>query len=251
MIAARRLTATLLRLHKPVSLTSQRFFAGDAKDVTLTEEEEKELAIKEEKEMMELTASNHRKLGSWETSALSILKRDIEKAYPSAPSGEVTSLHGFPEEVLKRTVLIRANVPTLTMDNHNVCGFSLTWTTETTGSWTNPLTGWASSGDAMGDVQLNFDTIDEATRYCDNMGLKYEICGNTNAKKRTFKTKGPHSYEDNFLQPKEKNFMKKHGARGATQLWKFASPGKSYWTNPKRSDYGSDKWDKKNTPTFA
>ena len=54
-----------------------------------------------------------------------------------------------------------------------------------------PLMGWTSSGDMRQQVQLRFDTPDEAVAYCERHGIAYQI----------FKSKAPvrgMSYADNF-----------------------------------------------------
>jgi ETC complex I subunit conserved region len=55
-----------------------------------------------------------------------------------------------------------------------------------------PLMGWTSSGDMRQQVQLRFDTLEEAVAYCERHGIAYQI----------FKPKAPvrrgMSYADNF-----------------------------------------------------
>ncbi|MFL6830998.1 MAG: NADH dehydrogenase ubiquinone Fe-S protein 4, partial [Xanthobacteraceae bacterium] len=54
------------------------------------------------------------------------------------------------------------------------------------------LMGWTSSGDMRQQVQLRFDTLEEAVAYCERHGIAYQI----------FKSKAPvrhgMSYADNF-----------------------------------------------------
>jgi hypothetical protein len=55
-----------------------------------------------------------------------------------------------------------------------------------------PLMGWTSSGDMKQQVQLHFDTKQEAIVYCERNGIAYEV----------FESKPPQrqriSYSDNF-----------------------------------------------------
>jgi hypothetical protein len=55
-----------------------------------------------------------------------------------------------------------------------------------------PLMGWTSSSDMKQQVQLSFDTKEEAIAYCEREGIAYEV----------FETKPPErprmSYADNF-----------------------------------------------------
>jgi hypothetical protein len=59
-----------------------------------------------------------------------------------------------------------------------------------------PLMGWTSSSDMKQQVQLQFDTKDEAIAYCERHGIPYQV----------FEVK-PHarpriSYSDNFAYPR-------------------------------------------------
>src|SRR6266571_4477516 len=55
-----------------------------------------------------------------------------------------------------------------------------------------PLMGWTSSGDMRQQVQLRFDTLEQAVAYCERHGIGYQV----------FKSKPPvrrgMSYADNF-----------------------------------------------------
>jgi hypothetical protein len=55
-----------------------------------------------------------------------------------------------------------------------------------------PLMGWTSSGDMRQQVQLRFDSLEEAIAYCERHGIAYQI----------FKSQPPTrhgmSYADNF-----------------------------------------------------
>jgi hypothetical protein len=55
-----------------------------------------------------------------------------------------------------------------------------------------PLMGWTSSGDMRQQVQLRFDTLEEAVAYCERHGIAYQVS----------RTKPPArhgmSYADNF-----------------------------------------------------
>lgn len=60
----------------------------------------------------------------------------------------------------------------------------------------DPLMGWTSSTDMKQEVQLSFDTKEEAIAYCERNGIAYEV----------FETKPPArqriSYSDNFAYPR-------------------------------------------------
>ena len=59
---------------------------------------------------------------------------------------------------------------------------------------TNPLMGWESSEDTMGEVILEFSSKDKAIEYAKKNNILYEII---NPKKTNFIIK---SYADNFLK---------------------------------------------------
>ena len=56
----------------------------------------------------------------------------------------------------------------------------------------DPLMGWASADDTLNEVQLRFDTCDEAVAFAERLGLEYAVI----APQLTFKK--PKSYADNF-----------------------------------------------------
>ena len=60
----------------------------------------------------------------------------------------------------------------------------------------DPLMGWTSSADMKQEVQIAFDTKEEAIAYCERQGIAYQV----------FETKPPVrpriSYSDNFAYPR-------------------------------------------------
>ncbi len=55
-----------------------------------------------------------------------------------------------------------------------------------------PLMGWTSSGDMKQQVQVFFDTKDEAIAYCERHGVAYQVFESTPLKRQRM------SYSDNF-----------------------------------------------------
>ena len=55
-----------------------------------------------------------------------------------------------------------------------------------------PLMGWTSSGDMRQQVQLRFDTAEEAIAYCERHGIAYQLFKSKPAERRGI------SYADNF-----------------------------------------------------
>ena len=61
-------------------------------------------------------------------------------------------------------------------------------------STTNPLMGWESSNDTMGEVKLEFSTKDKAIEYAKNNNISYKVI---EPNKRKFIIK---SYAENFTK---------------------------------------------------
>ncbi len=59
----------------------------------------------------------------------------------------------------------------------------------------DPLMGWASAEDTLNEVQLRFDTRDEAVAFADRLGLDYTVIVPQDSAE---KPKKPKSYADNF-----------------------------------------------------
>ena len=55
-----------------------------------------------------------------------------------------------------------------------------------------PLMGWASAADTLNEVQLRFNTCDEAVAFADRLGLDYTVIAPHESLER------PKSYADNF-----------------------------------------------------
>ncbi len=39
----------------------------------------------------------------------------------------------------------------------------------------DPMTGWSGSGDTLKQIELHFDTKEDAVAYCEARGLRYEV----------------------------------------------------------------------------
>ena len=55
-----------------------------------------------------------------------------------------------------------------------------------------PLMGWASAADTLNEVQLRFNTCDEAVAFADRLGLDYTVIAPQDTAEK------PKSYADNF-----------------------------------------------------
>jgi hypothetical protein len=56
----------------------------------------------------------------------------------------------------------------------------------------DPLMGWASAEDTLNEVQLRFDTRDEAVAFAEKLGLEYAVIVPQDTAEK------PKSYADNF-----------------------------------------------------
>ena len=56
----------------------------------------------------------------------------------------------------------------------------------------DPLMGWASAEDTLNEVQLRFETRDEAVAFAERLGLDYTVIAPQDAAEK------PKSYADNF-----------------------------------------------------
>ena len=65
---------------------------------------------------------------------------------------------------------------------------------ETKDTTTNPLMGWESSNDTLGEIKMEFSTKEKAIEYAKNNNIKFKLI-EPNKKKFVIK-----SYADNFIK---------------------------------------------------
>jgi len=63
----------------------------------------------------------------------------------------------------------------------------------------DPLMGWASAQDTLNEVQLRFDTLDEAVAFADKHDLEYTVIAPHDSAEK------PKSYADNFRYDRVRN----------------------------------------------
>ncbi|CAN0156771.1 unnamed protein product [Discosporangium mesarthrocarpum] len=61
--------------------------------------------------------------------------------------------------------------------------------------WSNPLMGWTSTGDPLSNLSMQFDTPEQAVRFCEKRGWKYEV----KPPLKREQVLGDFKYADNFL----------------------------------------------------
>ena len=70
-------------------------------------------------------------------------------------------------------------------------GYKLTFSKQ--GNWVNPLMGWQSSSDPLGNISMNFESEAEAVEFCKDNGFNYVI-----EAERPYERQH-RSYSDNFV----------------------------------------------------
>lgn len=94
--------------------------------------------------------------------------------------------------------------------------------------WSNPLMGWTSTADPMSNVQLDFDSKEDAIAFAERNGWEYDVKGELGV---GMVEPGSVQYADNFLP---KRTMENVRAEGGTKSKQFQNPnyGKSNWFMP-------------------
>ncbi|XP_055708729.1 NADH dehydrogenase [ubiquinone] iron-sulfur protein 4, mitochondrial [Phlebotomus papatasi] len=103
---------------------------------------------------------------------------------------DVSPITGVPEEHVK-TRRVRIYVPSKnamqsgTNNTHN-------WEIEFDNRerWENPLMGWASTGDPLSNMKLQFNSKEEAIEHCEKNGLRWFLDGDERVKPKRVKNYG-------------------------------------------------------------
>lgn len=155
--------------------------------VEMTEEEIEQASILADMEKMNLAVQTTRNSGPI------AIHPDLPETLPAVRS-EVNTLDHAPDSILKREVLIyKKTKSAMTSGLSKTRCWSLHF--QHADRWTNPLTGWSSSGDPMTTVDLSFDTKEQAIAFADKKGLAYRV----KEPKPRRRTTGTNVYAHNFL----------------------------------------------------
>lgn len=161
-----------------------------------------------------------------------------EKEVVQVSYGAEGILSEFPEEQLERKVRIFKHT------KHNMqSGLAVAkpWRIEldTRPRWVNGLMGYQSGSDPLGCTGVRnvaFDSLEEAMRYCKQMGFKFTV-------DRVVPTpdfEGKKGYHQNFLNYHVANRRKKMSpGKFAKYQFSHEERGKSAWVNLKHTDYGA------------
>lgn len=117
----------------------------------------------------------------------------------------------MPAEQKKRTVIISQKArSSMTSGLHATHAWHVTWPNEK--RWGNPLMGWTSTADPLSNMDMRFETIADATFFCEKHGLKYEVEG-TPVVDKTFDKVGTNKYAHNFLSRAKENTLARFGKK--------------------------------------
>ena len=120
----------------------------------------------------------------------------------------MSSFTGTPSEMLdKRVVRIFRPAQMVQNATQNTLVWKMQWEDSQTKRWTNDLMGWSSTSDPLSNTHMTmeFSTADEAARFCEQNGWKYEII---EPKPNRAMLASPKKYADNFKWqgPKGRDF---------------------------------------------
>ncbi|XP_055379660.1 NADH dehydrogenase [ubiquinone] iron-sulfur protein 4, mitochondrial [Condylostylus longicornis] len=103
---------------------------------------------------------------------------------------DISPITGVPEEHVK-TRRVRISMPpknAMQSGTHNIQCWKIEF--DNRERWENPLMGWASSGDPLSNMEVRFNSADEAAEYCEKNGWRWYIEGDEKPKKERVKNYG-------------------------------------------------------------
>jgi len=164
-----------LRCSRPLALRSsalaRRHASSDAVSTTTTAGELSQTSVEQDKESL--------------------------SAFTGAPVSQLNS----------RVVKIYQEAQTVQNATQNMIAWRLQWEDAQTKRWSNPLMGWTSTSDPLSNTHMtmSFGRAEDAMRFCEQNGWKYEVI---QAKPNKEIHSGPKKYADNFKWkgPKGRNF---------------------------------------------
>lgn len=106
--------------------------------------------------------------------------------------------------------------------------------------WGNGLMGWTSTADPMSNVDLKFESIEDATFFCEKHGYKYDV-QETPVTDEVFDKPGSQKYAHNFLPRRFEAVLTKYGkGKNAKAIFTHANgENRSHYFRPLK--YHGDK----------
>lgn len=117
---------------------------------------------------------------------------------PHVDAETMEAFTGTPAHMLEsRVVKIYQQAQTVQNATQNMIPWRIQWEDDQTQRWTNPLMGWTSTSDPLSNTHMTveFATAEDAARFCQQNGWKYEITASAPNKEIL---NGPKKYADNF-----------------------------------------------------
>lgn len=143
---------------------------------------------------------------------------------PANPT-EITTLNGQPALHRERTVLIGQKAQSaMTSASHKSKAWVIQWKTEE--RWSNPLMGWTSTADPLSNLQMQFETAEDAIRFAEKNGWAYDL-------KEPIprdKVYGQNKYSHNFLSKAYENETKALGLK--VKIWDRPQANASHYFRP-------------------
>jgi len=146
---------------RAIGLTASRFSSED-------EELKKTLAVKEAKQQK----VDHVLMTKNEAEERSKLQNYITV---DATPGDISCVTGVPEEHVKsrRVRIFKPAKNAMQSGTNNIHRWRMEF--ETRERWENPLMGWASSGDPLSNLNIDFSSKDDAIAFCDKNGWPWFV----------------------------------------------------------------------------
>mmetsp|Transcript_15250 Transcript_15250/g.21016 ORF Transcript_15250/g.21016 Transcript_15250/m.21016 type:complete len:256 (-) Transcript_15250:45-812(-) len=180
-----------------------RQFSSEGGELT----EEQQLALVKAKMEKTLQASQ-KNVSPWTVSDLTHIRTSDLPANPA----EIASLDGMLAKQAARTVYIRQkqqNAMTSGMENTKT--WVLGWKQGT--RWSNPLMGWTSTDDPMSNLEMRFESEEQAVTFCNKMGWKHIVAPERHLSGRRARVVGQNTYSHNFLPPCIEHDLKLKGKK--------------------------------------
>jgi NADH dehydrogenase (ubiquinone) Fe-S protein 4 len=139
-----------------------------------------------------------RALSSAITKASGADKSVSKETAPAVDKETLQAFTGAPAAMMEtRIVKIYQQPNTVQNATQNQIPWRMQWEDDQTNRWTNPLMGWTSTNDPLSNTHmtLEFHTAEDAMRFCERNGWKYEVA---QSKPNKEMNASPKKYSDNF-----------------------------------------------------
>ena len=130
--------------------------------------------------------------------ARGLSSRSSEVGEVKEDKSSMSAFTGAPEGMLgERVVKIYQQSQQVCSGTQNTLGWRMQWEDGQTRRWTNPLMGWSSTSDPLSNTHmtLEFASSEDAARFCERNGWKYEVI---QPKPSEAMFDSPKKYADNF-----------------------------------------------------